>query len=508
MKRIIAIVLVFVTAFIIYAVYGLIPNIYLSMGKKDYDQKEYQKAYPLLKTAVHLRGQDRDARYYFVQTLLKLSPTLEVQKELYNVSQVNMPDSADLIADRQIAIWRNQISLRSGENYIEQVPFNDKILRWDATKFPLKVYIEPSSGVSVPDYYDTEIKKAFLQWQSSTGGFINFKFMDDTVGKTGETPDILVKIVPQENNKCTQTNCKYIVANTTPTIKGDRLKQMDIVFFDSNNLGKPFGAREIYNTALHEIGHSLGIMGHSYNKDDLMYMENNLSKDAGQFRSDYQLIAPTDLNTLKLLYRLIPDITNTDLAHFDTSRQFFAPIVMGTNEQINSRKLLEAKNYIEAAPNLPNGYIDLAAAYAEQKEYNSAIEALQQALNLSSNDAEKFIVYYNFAVTYMNVQDWDNSLKYADLAKQIQPTNSDIDGLIAAINYNKGNRAFAKEAYAAALEKNPSSVIDAVNLARIYLKEFNLVDAGKILNNLVKANPDAKNDPKVRQFGLLMFFFR
>lgn len=504
MKRIIAVSSVIVIALVIYLINSLIPSLYLNIGRDYYVQKRYKDAYSALKTSYSLNGHDKDCRYYYVQTLTKLPPTLEVQKELFELSQTNLPDSADLIADRQIEKWRNLISHKSGENYIEQVPFNDKILRWDQSKFPLKVAIENDSSVYVPKYYQEQIKKAFMQWQASTGGFMKFVFVS-------EKPDILVKISPSKNNSCNEENCKYVVAYTTPYVSGELLKQMTIVFNDLNNLKEPFSPREIYSTALHEIGHSLGIMGHSYNKDDLMYMEGNLNKEYEHVRSDFQIISSIDLNTLRLLYRLIPDITNTHLSKFDTSYQFYAPIVMGSSAQINSRKLLEAKNYIEKAPNLPNGYIDLSSAYAEQNEYNSALEALQKALILSYSDAEKYVVYYNFAVIYMNIQDWEESLKYAQLAKETQPqseSSSEIDGLIAGINFNKGNKSFAKNSYISSLERNPGNIVDSVNLATIYLKEFNFIQAGKALSNLINANPEAASDQRVKRFGLLMFFFK
>jgi len=502
LKRISALILVISIALGLYVLKSLIPGIYLNMGKSAYEQKDYKKAYSYLKTASMLNKQDKDCRYYYVQTLVKLPPILAIQKNLYEFSQENFSDSADLIADRQISKWKRQIVLNVGENYIEQVPFNNKILRWDTSKFPLKVFIENTSKTA-PKYYQEEIEKAFSQWLVSTGGFIKFKFVNNMADS-----DISVKIVSSAGmNKCDEENCKYVLAYTTPTVSGDLLKKMEIVFYDSNNLSKPFSAREVYNTAFHEIGHALGIMGHSYNKDDLMYMENNLSKSYDKFRSDFQLVSPLDLSTLKLLYQLFPDITNTDLAKFDTSGQVFAPIIMGTGKQINSRKLLEAQNYIKAAPNLPNGYIDLAGAYVEQKEYNSALESLQKALDVSSTDSEKYGIYYNFAIIYMNIQDWDNSLRYANMAKQLQPS-AEIDGLIAGINFNRGNKQFAKQLYIDAVEKNPQSVIDSLNLAKIYLKELNLVEAGRTLNKLVIANPEAKKDPKIGAFGLLMFFFR
>lgn len=502
MKRILNIILVLITAFLIYAVVKLLPDFYFNIGKNDYLKKDYVSAYRNLKIAIKLSPKNRDIRYYYVKTLINLQPTLQIQKELYEISQVNEPDSADLIADRQISTWKNRIFFNIGENYIEQVPFNNKILRWDSTKFPLKVYIKNNSQAA-PQYYQDAIQKAFLQWQTSSQNFVNFEFINNE-----NEADIEVSINSSADmKKCDQQDCQYTVAYTTPTINGDLLEKMDIFFYDSNNLGQPFGQREIYNTALHEIGHALGIMGHSYNKDDIMYMETGQDNYFDKFKSDFQLISQDDLNTLILLYKLVPDITNTPLSDFNKSSQFFAPIVMGSDEQINSRKLLEAQNYIKLAPNLPNGYIDLAAAYVDENRYNKALESLNQALELCSNDSERFMVYYNFAVVYMKVKDWENSLKYADMAKQIN-ASSDVDGLIAMVNYNMGNKELAKETYIDAVKKSPDNIINSCNLATIYIKEFNFYQAGKTLNNLIKSNPDAKNDPRVKAYSIFTFLFK
>lgn len=503
MKRVLAITLVILTAVCIWFFGKMLPDFYLDLGKKAYEQRDYVTAYNDLSFVVKLSPKNRDIRYYYVKTLVMLKPTLQIQKALYEISQMHVPDSADLVADIQILKWRSQILSQIGENYIEKAPFNNEILRWDAGKFPLNVYIQNKSTTASP-YFQQQIQKAFLQWQASTGGFIRFKFVGDE-----KDANIFVTINPSTDmKKCTETDCKYTVAYTTPAIRGNLLKKMDIFFYDSNNLGQPFSQKEVYNTALHEIGHSLGIMGHSENKNNLMFMEENPNEKDSRFdllRSDFQAISPADLNTLTLLYELVPDITNTPAGEFDTSRQFFAPIVMGDENTINSQKILEAKNYIKAAPNLPNGYIDLASAYSESKQFSKAIENLNRALDFSSNDNERFIINYNFAVTYVQIKDWPNALKYAQNAKTLKPS-SEIDGLLALINYNLGNKKEAKQLYIEALSKSPDNTIDAVNLAIIYLKEFDFSSAGKTLNRLVQANPDAKSDPRVKAYSWLMLF--
>lgn len=499
-KKIITVILILTTAFLLYFLGKILPDIYLKLGRTDYESANYVKAYSDLKIAILLSPKNSEIRRYYTKTLLHLAPTLEIQKELYKISQAGLNDSSELISSIKIAEWKNQILSNIGTNYIDQVPFNDEILRWDVKKFPLTVCIQNKSTIA-PKYYETEVKRAFLEWQNSSG-FINFKFTDNE-----KEANINVQINPSANmKKCDQEDCKYSVAYTTPLISNNLLKRMDIFFYDSNNLNKPFSQREIYSTAIHEIGHSLGIMGHSYNKSDIMYMETSPDK-LNYFDDNITPISPTDLNTLNLLYKLTPDITNTRQNEFDTSRQFYAPIVMGNDKQINSKKILEAENYIKMAPNLSNGYIDLASAYAGEKQYRKALESLNEALSLSSNDDEKFIIYYNFSIIYMQIKDWENSLKYADMAKQINPTN-EVYGLIATIYRNQGNKELAKKAYDQAIQKDPTNVALSIDLSRIYLREFNFVQTGKILNKLIYSNPEAQKDPRVKAFGWIIFLFR
>lgn len=502
MKRIYAIILIFIISLLLWFFGQKLPDIYTDLGQNAYEKGDYQNAYVNLKTALNLNRKNRNARYYYVQTLLKFSPTLAVQEELYNISQVDLNDSANLIANKKIARWRESIMSSIGPNYVERVPYDGKILRWDIKKFPLKVFIQNNSTVA-PSYYQEQIKRAFMQWQASTSNFVAFKFVDNE-----KDADILAKVISSADmKKCTGEDCKYSVAYTSPIFSGDLLKNMQILFYDSNNFGKPFSQQEIFSTALHEIGHSLGIMGHSQTPGDLMYMESGSENVNGFSFSDFRVMTPEDINTLTLLYKLVPDITNTPMGQFDKRGQFFASIVLGDEEQISSAKIIEAQNYIKSAPGVPNGYMDLAMAYCDVKKYSLAVEQFEKALALCTNDEEKFTVYYNFAAMYMNIKDWKNALEYAKLAKSIS-SKDDIDGLMGYIYYNLGNKDLAKSSYAEAIQKDPTNIADSVNLSLIYFKELNFAMAGKILNSLVAANPDAKADARVKAFSLLMMFFK
>ena len=348
-----------------------------------------------------------------------------------NWRQVLKKDSAQQIAERTITNWRNNIISYIGDNYIEQVPLDKGIMRWDVSKFPLKIAIINTSQSEMPSYYNNEILKAFAQWQATTN-FITF-----ATTNSAKEANIIVKISDPPGNLCSEKNCKYVVGYTTPTYKDSTLYNMTIILYSKDPFGNFFSDKELYNTILHEIGHALGIMGHSYSSEDLMYMAtDNNSNFYAPYRSSFQYLSSKDINTIKLLYKMFPNITNTPLEELDTKGQIYAPVILGTSSQISLRKLKEAQNYVKNAPNIAGGYNDMGIAYAELNKYKEAIQALEKGYKLATSDNEKYLILYNMSAIYMNTKKYDKAMEYAQQAKQLYDCE-EIKELIMNIKHSK-----------------------------------------------------------------------
>ena len=415
------------TFFILFAVFlKATPVCFYYQGKSALDKKDYIKAHKCLKNAYNFDKKNKDYRYYYVQSLLRLSPTVTVQKEMFNIASSDDKDSAQTVAEAKIAEWRNNILSNIGSNYIEQAPSDKGIVRWSIEKFPLKIALVNQSNVEIPEYYNNEVYRAFSQWEVSS------QILKFSSTNNANDADILVKFENLPNDVCDGNGCKYVVGFTTPSIKNNILKKMTITLYTKDPNGNYFSDKELYNTILHEAGHALGIMGHSYSSDDLMYMATEGSNFYTPYRSSFQYLSSQDINTIKLLYKLVPAITNSEKVN--TKGLVYAPIVLGTSKEISLRKLKDAQNYVKSAPDIPSGYVDLGIAYAELNKTHEAVKALQKALTLSKSDSDKYISYFNIAVVFVNSGDTKNALEYALKAQSIS-NNDEINELVTNIRH-------------------------------------------------------------------------
>ncbi|MCM1339372.1 MAG: matrixin family metalloprotease [Muribaculaceae bacterium] len=354
--------------------------------------------------------------------LSKAKPTYSVQKKLYEMATSPISDEAVKAAKVQASALRYRLLEGIDNNYIYNAAMGNDILRWDIKSFPLKVYIESDSAL--PDYYYPSIKTAFESWMERTN-FVKFNIVDNPEGA-----NILVYFKELPKDVCSNGGCKYTVAYTEPDItKENVLRKMVLTFYKTNPMGEEFTPLEIYNTALHEIGHTLGIMGHSDNPSDIMFSSKDGLASTSVYAA-YHSLAMRDLRTLALLYRLKPTISDTkDLSG---ENLYYPPLIIGGDEVRLQKKLSEYQKYIRQYPNIASGYINLATVYADFGDFVSASKYLLEAQRRAASDDERFLIAYNQAVLYFNVENYDAALEFAMKAKSIK-SNQSVDELITDI---------------------------------------------------------------------------
>ena len=462
-------------------------SIYESCGNSYYKKGNTTRAIECYEKAFSLGNQKVKTRENYVNLLINSPMTIDAQEKLVNIAEDDIKDAAQSNAEYFLYNLKREIHNKYPLNYIKQAPYNQKIVHWG--NLPI-TYTFRNTG-NAPDEIIKAIDSAFDEWELRSAHRIYFSKVHSSKA------DIIIEIRQNPENGNPQYGQKYVIANTTPSISNNKLKCMNIKFNlrdPDNNMFKP---NQIYNTALHEIFHALGFMGHSFDKKNIMYMSTNKAAELNNKKLELQ---KADVSTLELLYKIKPDITNADNLEYE----YVPYLVLGDSEEVNHSKIEEAKNYISKAPALPGGYIDLAESYVADKKYAEAIKCLEKALSLSNNNETKYIVYYNLAVSYFYIGNYELAGDNIERAKLIRDTEELHH--ISAENYLKQkdtNKAI--EEYKYLVNTVPENIDYMINLVNIYVNEHNYIEARKILKTFIEKNPQEKNSERLSPYKVLLF---
>lgn len=398
---------------------------YFNKGKQYYSVNDYKKASEMFEQATNVSPNNESYMYFYVDSLTKLEPEYSVQEKLFKLANSNIPDTAKRLAKSHIAILKKKLLEGFDDNYIYNALSTKEIIHWNIEDFPIKVYIQDDTDI--PKYYVDNIVSALNEWEKRTG-FIKF---EQVKKESDSNISIIFREIPKSD--CGVGGCQFMVATTEHNATGsDKLEKMIITFYKTNPFGDNFTENEINYTALHELGHALGIMGHSDDKTDIMYSNNQKIYDAfSPYRPKLLNISLRDLKTIALLYKIYPTMTNSKIVNKE--KYLYAPLILGADDSLLRNKLQEFKRYIKQYPNISTGYINLSSIYAQLGENEQALDELNTAYNLSASDDEEFLIEFNRAMIYFNMQKFSEAEKHANEALSIRE-DSNLRELLKEIN--------------------------------------------------------------------------
>ena len=438
-----------------------------------------------LEKAFSMGIKDETSRITYVNSIINSPFDLKAQDKALNFLAYNINDAAQEKINKFIDDIKQEIDEKYSDNYIQQTVYNQKILHWGK----LPITYEILNEEIVPKYFKEEIEKAFTQWEIATKHQILFERKEND-------PDIIIEFV--DLNPINNKNKKFIVAYTTPTIISDHLENMEIEFYIKDPNGDLLTKNQVYNTALHEISHALGVMGHSQNQKDVMYMTKDSMTTTQDLRDN---LTNADINTVKLLYKIKPDITNSKNLLYE----YIPNIILGDENKIINAKREEAKDYIKKAPHIATGYIDLAGSYVETKNYSKAIKLLEHALKIDNSEEINALIYYNLAVSYYYINNLNIAEEYIQKSLQIEESEEKIF-LLAKIHKQQGNLTSAEKEYKYLINLSPENSEYVIALTNLYINNKNYLKARKVLKEYFKHNPEYKNNPKLKPYGILKAF--
>ena len=461
-------------------------SIYAKLGNFYAKKSDYAKSQAFFEKSYDLGNRDTDFRITYVNSLVNSPLTIDAQEKLVKIAEDEIKDSASESAEYFLRNLKKEIHNKYPDNYVKQATYNQQIIHWG--KMPITYTFKNKRNI--PDELVNAVDNAFDTWERASSVRVRFEKIPT------DNANIVVTFTPKQFKNVEYGN-KYVIASTTPIFNQKHLEKMEVNLGIYNLDGKLFTPNQMYNTALHEIFHALGFMGHSLERDNIMYMAYNKNV----LQDDQRItLNDADKTTLELFYKIKPDITNADNLKYE----YIPYLVVGDVKEVNSAKINEAKKYIKNAPTIPAGYIDIAQTLLNQKKYRLANNYLEKALILANNDETRYMVFYNLAITNYYDGNYDLAQVYINKAKEIKD-ESELHVLNAEVFIKQDKLKSAINEYKNLIKDNPKNIDYTINLANIYIKNKNYLKARKLLKDYVKNNPSEKKNHRLEQYRILLF---
>lgn len=325
------------------------------------------------------------------------------------------------------------------DSYFRNVASSGKIIRWNTSTFPLKVYIQDSSDV--PEYYREIVMNAYQVWQRASEGLVRFEFVESA---------------SDADMKCYFKNTdSKTVATHSFSINGNKITDSTIIFKKTDDKNHSLDSKQLFSSALQGIGHSLGLTGNSPSIYDVMYPIGT------KFNTE---ITRRDLKTLALVYSVKPDVTNVPLTSEEQARLYTVSEILNT---LNVPVTNDTKNLDEVVANDIDTHLALAEQYRRRAEYDKAAREYQAVAQMKSDRRSKSEVYYEVAVMYLDAEEYSNAKSCAEIAMATD-TNDLTDTLPALIDYYTKRTTSAVEQLETILKQNPYNKHAYKLLCQIY----------------------------------------
>ncbi len=423
---------------------GLLPDALLpeakagtyELGLEMYQEGRYDMAVRYFREATEQNALDVNAHYYLADSYLKLSRLGEAQAEYRKIlamapdsqaarlSRVGLSRLMGYLDSTNSKRWRRAGGSGSGkgldrytgtppngEDYLDEVSENGKFVRWALTKMPLRLYIEQSpQGIrNFQPAFVNQIRLAMDVWVKALEHQLSYTIVYDK-----EEADIAVSWINSIDTRGHETDggTAYTAGLTLPRIRNDELWDMDVKIATFDIQGKPQKTEIIYAVAIHELGHALGLLGHSDSSEDIMYAQNQ----------NVTMPSRRDINTIRKLYMAVADISNVPMAEREENNKQDGEAAKRLDQSI-AKMEEQAKQ-----DGMALTWLNLSVAYFQKAKnlmqtdgpaaaklwYEKSMKAINQAIALEPEDPR---AYHKRSLVYQELQNYESAL--ADIQKSI-----------------------------------------------------------------------------------------
>jgi tetratricopeptide (TPR) repeat protein len=226
------------------------------------------------------------------------------------------------------------------------------------------------------------VNHAMLAWQSATNNKVRF-----VETASPNKADIIVRWKRNFSHNKVGENPFESWGNTI--VRSD----VTIATYAGEN-GPPMPMPELQKTILHELGHAIGIQGHSPYPEDIMYYTINPAQST--------TLSIKDKTTITMLYKMEPDIKNSATLSTAQTRKYYTIMEQAVKNQL-SQKPSQAISYYKQAlqmnPQDPDLYYNLGGALWDAGDNTNAMLSYRKALSL---DHSRMDAKYNLGALLVN----------------------------------------------------------------------------------------------------------